>query len=158
MDPAGNGTPKPDSIHGMMAAVVEIDSFRLDPNKPFYIKTSRAAVYPSVICMAATDTASNHTKSNFSRKYEDVSSLRYIKPRDHAFDHPNRASRKKRRKKGLISKPGQPAHGEKGVRQYHSRDDSKIPAHRRLGLKDLPELICKMLYTSNEKKLKKMLQ
>ncbi|KAH3882977.1 hypothetical protein DPMN_006924 [Dreissena polymorpha] len=33
MDPTSNGTPKPDSIPGMMVAVAEIDSFRLDHHK-----------------------------------------------------------------------------------------------------------------------------
>ena len=43
-----------------------------------------------------------------------------------------------RRKKGLITRPDEPAHGERGVRQYHARDDSKILAHHRVGLLDLP--------------------
>ena len=42
-----------------------------------------------------------------------------------------------RRKIGLITRPDEPAHGERGVRQYHGRDDSKILAHHRVGLVDL---------------------
>ena len=58
--------------------------------------------------------------------------------RDHIFDRPLTKTRH-RRKSGLITKPGQSAHGERGVRQYNARDDSKRLAHHRLGMKDLPD-------------------
>jgi hypothetical protein len=59
--------------------------------------------------------------------------------RDHFFDTSVRNSKKHRRKNGRIKLPFESAHGEQGVRQYHARDDSKILAHKRLGLMDLPE-------------------
>lgn len=65
-------------------------------------------------------------------------SLRVFDFRDHPFDDKLRDQRKHKRPSGQISKPGQAAHGEQGVRQYHRRDDSKVPAHRRLGFLDLP--------------------
>jgi hypothetical protein len=58
---------------------------------------------------------------------------------NHYFDSEERSKGRHRRKKGLVTKPDEPAHGERGVRQYHARDDSKILAHHRLGLLDLPE-------------------
>lgn len=33
LDPTGKGTPKPDVIPDMMATVVEINNFRLNPDK-----------------------------------------------------------------------------------------------------------------------------
>ena len=33
MDPSGSGTPKPDAIPGMLRAAVELDNFRLDPDR-----------------------------------------------------------------------------------------------------------------------------
>ena len=60
--------------------------------------------------------------------------------RDHFFDTSQRNSKKHRRKDGKIKSPFEPAHGEQGVRQFHARDDSKIPAHRRLGMKDMPDI------------------
>lgn len=60
--------------------------------------------------------------------------------RNHFFDLKERGERRHRRKKGIITRPEEPAHGERGVRQYHARDDSKIPAHRRLGLLELPDV------------------
>lgn len=59
--------------------------------------------------------------------------------RNHSFDQDKRGERRHRTKKGMITKPGEPAHGEQVVHQYHARDDSKIMAHHRLGLMHLPE-------------------
>ena len=64
----------------------------------------------------------------------------YVCFRDHAFDSENRGRRTHSRPSGLISEPSVPVHGERGVRQFHRRDHSKILAHRRLGFVDFPDL------------------
>ena len=60
--------------------------------------------------------------------------------RDHIFDLKKTSTRKQKRKKGCISGHDEPAHGERGVRQFHAKDDSKIPAHYRKGLSELPTI------------------
>ncbi|XP_052218239.1 trans-1,2-dihydrobenzene-1,2-diol dehydrogenase-like [Dreissena polymorpha] len=48
---------------------------------------------------------------------------------NHFFDTSDRIRVKGKRKSGLISAPECPAKRQKGVRQYHSSDESKILAH-----------------------------
>ncbi|KAH3837978.1 hypothetical protein DPMN_111383 [Dreissena polymorpha] len=57
--------------------------------------------------------------------------------RNHFFDTSDRIRVKGKRKSGLISAPECPAKRQKGVRQYHSSDESKILAHVRKGLSDI---------------------
>ena len=53
--------------------------------------------------------------------------------RDHFFDKRERRRTKARRKTGLVADPNCPSRGERGVRQYHHCDESKILAHHRKG-------------------------
>nr|XP_022290428.1 uncharacterized protein LOC111102067 [Crassostrea virginica] len=129
LDPTGKGTPKPDVIPDMMATVVEINNFRLNPDKPFHIKTSKAEVYPNTA----------YIKGDLPQEEREcVSDSNLICPRNHQFDYEERGRGMHRRKKGLITRPDEPAQSERGVRQYHARNDSKILAHLRVGLLDLP--------------------
>ena len=57
--------------------------------------------------------------------------------RDHFFDTEDRKRGKQKRKSGKVSVPDQPAHGQRGVRQYHACDESKVLSHYR---KCLPNL------------------
>ena len=54
--------------------------------------------------------------------------------RDHAFDLPERANRKPKRKRGEINLPGKVAQGVRSVRQHHRCDESKLLPHVRLGI------------------------
>ena len=57
--------------------------------------------------------------------------------RDHFFDTEDRKRGKRKRKTGILSVPDQPAHRQRGVRQYHACDESKVLAHYRKGLPNL---------------------
>ena len=54
--------------------------------------------------------------------------------RDHtSFDV--KPSTKSRRKLSLVNRPEHSAHGAKGIRQHHRRDEEKILYHKRAGIK-----------------------
>jgi len=65
--------------------------------------------------------------------------MKFYYSRNHFFDQKEGDIMRHRRKKGTITKPDKPAHGERGVRPLHARDDSKILAHRGLGILDMLE-------------------
>ena len=46
-----------------------------------------------------------------------------IYTQQHQFDYEERGRGKHIRKKGLRTRPDEPAHGERGVRQYHAIGD-----------------------------------
>ena len=60
--------------------------------------------------------------------------------RQHYFDGPERDRKRHRRKSGRISLSSEPSYGEKGVRQFHAKDCSKILDIYKAGLLDLPTL------------------
>lgn len=49
LDPFGLGTPKPDDIPSMIGAASLLDNTRMNPNRSFYMKTTRAATYPDAV-------------------------------------------------------------------------------------------------------------
>lgn len=59
--------------------------------------------------------------------------------RDHHFDTEQRKKKRPRRKKTELSNPHAPAMGALGVRQFHRLDETKVPAHVRKGLINIPE-------------------
>ncbi|KAK7105400.1 hypothetical protein V1264_016787 [Littorina saxatilis] len=134
LDPGGTGTPKPDDIPHMMAVSSEIDNFRLNPDRSFHVRTSKAAVYPE----ATFHNSLSSSSVTFQRIQ--LNNVQHIFPRDHFFDTASRQRLKKRKKKSsTVSSPCQPSRGEMGVRQYHRRDESKILPHVRRGLPDIPQ-------------------
>ena len=71
--------------------------------------------------------------------------------RDHFFDSTTRKRVKSKRKSGEVSVPDLPARGQRGVRQYHACDESKILAHYRRGLSNL-ELKCYFIFATTKLK------
>ena len=53
------------------------------------------------------------------------------KNRNHWFDLPEKDIKKHKRRMSRLNLPDYPAHGERGVRQFHAMYDSTILAHHR---------------------------
>ncbi|XP_053404619.1 uncharacterized protein LOC128558653 [Mercenaria mercenaria] len=128
MDPCGLGTPKPDDIPHMVAKAAFLDNIRLDPDRGFYMKTTKSAVYPE---------PEYHTQDRSQYICDSNNERSSIVVRDHFFDRNERKRLKPKRKSGDISAPDCPAKRQRGVRQHHAIDESKMFAHHRKGMTDI---------------------
>ncbi|KAL5010284.1 hypothetical protein ScPMuIL_012589 [Solemya velum] len=100
-DPWGTGVLRPDSIPTAISVAAELQEARLDPNRVFHMHTSSSKVYPS---------NTYHVNMELSLSGTSVpQDLSNIVVRDHGFDKPERARGARKRKRGTISKPEEPA-------------------------------------------------
>ncbi|KAL5011712.1 hypothetical protein ScPMuIL_010263 [Solemya velum] len=129
LDPKGSGVLRPDDIPAAISVAVELLDVKLDPNRGFEMETTRSKVYPTNMMSSLSNDAM--TTSVDGGVWRDLTS---VDPIDHAFDYPERAKRKPKRKSATVSKPHEPAKGCMPVRQHHRRDESKILPHVRRGL------------------------
>ncbi|CAG0898747.1 unnamed protein product [Cyprideis torosa] len=107
LDPLGTGVLTPKDIPTVMRTVQELDKFRLDPNKPFPIRTRSKEVYHH---QELSEEEGQDRRRFLATKPEE--GVVIIKLRDHyIFDHPNRAKRKPQRKSANISDIQAPSRG-----------------------------------------------
>ncbi|KAH3844271.1 hypothetical protein DPMN_086528 [Dreissena polymorpha] len=95
----------------------------------FHMQTALSSVYP--------EPEYDSDMPNIPCATEKGTDKHCITIRNHFFDTSDRIRVKGKRKSCLISAPECPAKRQKGVRQYHSSDESKILAHVRKGLSDI---------------------
>ncbi|KAK7507914.1 hypothetical protein BaRGS_00000879 [Batillaria attramentaria] len=129
LDPSGSGILRPDDVPKAIASACELIGTRLDKDRLFFMHTSKAKVYP----MQPLEHSSPHG-DGAEHLYMTPSFVRYITPRNHSFDSPNRGERAGKRKCGEISGPSHASRGAKPIRQYHKCDETKILPHVRMGL------------------------
>ncbi|VDI14617.1 Hypothetical predicted protein [Mytilus galloprovincialis] len=128
LDPKGSGVLRPDDVSTAISTACELTQARFDPNRVFYMNTSRAKVYP----VKELETNSEHLDT---RNYVSPHQVNMINTRDHMFDLSERGKRQHpKRKSGEISRPGMPSRGIKPVREHHRCDETKILPHVRMGL------------------------
>ncbi|KAK3085103.1 hypothetical protein FSP39_024263 [Pinctada imbricata] len=130
LDPKGTGVLRPDDIPAAISVSVELLDGKLDPNRGFEMETSRAKVYPTKKILTTSNSVCIDRKvsEGIRRDFKSIEAI------DHAFDLPERARRKPKRKCATVSKPDEPAKGCHPVRKFHKRDESKILPHVRRGL------------------------
>ncbi|XP_052107174.1 uncharacterized protein LOC127739443 [Mytilus californianus] len=136
LDPAGKGVLKPDDVPAALGTAIEVDNYRLNPDRPFFIRTTASSVYP--IHPLDMDNQENIVKG---WKPPFPNGIDAITPLDHfIFDNSDRKKSKPKRKKGDVSIHQAPSRGESGVRKYHRRDESLILPHLRHGFMDIPDV------------------
>ncbi|XP_053383231.1 uncharacterized protein LOC123562931 [Mercenaria mercenaria] len=129
IDPRGTGVLRPADVPIAIGVAMELLDARLDPERGFYMNTSRKRVYPSKENMSACTT--QQIIDDWDGPLRDVSTIRL---RDHSFDLEERRRGKRTRKSGKVSKPNQPARNPFPVREYHKASEAKILPHVRRGL------------------------
>lgn len=128
LDSKGSGVIKAEDIPSAIESACQMNHTRLMPSRPFFLNTSQAKVYP-VNALQHTD-----ERMEVDVPYIYPSIVHKISVRDHIFDSVERAKRKPKRRLVTIAKPDEAARGVAPVRQHHKCDESKILAHKRLGI------------------------
>ncbi|XP_060589874.1 uncharacterized protein LOC132745056 [Ruditapes philippinarum] len=128
LDPKGSGVIRPDDIPKALQTACELISTRRNPERKFYMHTSRAKVYDVHELMDSVEDGFDQTC------YMTPEYVSRICPRNHIFDHPFRAKRKHaKRKSGEISQPALSGRGVQPVREYHRLNENMITAEKRYG-------------------------
>ncbi|KAL5008954.1 hypothetical protein ScPMuIL_014535 [Solemya velum] len=97
LDPKGSGVLRPDDIPAAISVAVELLDVKLDQNRGFEMETTRSKVYPTNMMSSLSNDAM--TTSVDGGVWRDLTS---VDPIDHAFDYPERAKRKPKRRNRLL--------------------------------------------------------
>ena len=111
MEFSGLGRPKAVDIPRLISHVTELNSIRHDPNRGFVFNTTNRGTYPY-------DTLEPPLDRNQTR---------FDLPRVH----------KKCKAQTLLALPKAITCGQLTIREFHHKDESKVPLHRRSGVPDV---------------------
>ena len=108
MEFSGLGCPKAVDIPRLITHVTELNTIRHDPNRGFVFSTTNRAAYPYDTLLPPSDT--NQTR----------------------FDLPR--PRKQRKPPKLLALPKAITRGQLTIREFHRKDEGKIPLDKRAGV------------------------